>query len=74
MKRLRYRLGVWLLRPHVSGLIWHYRINAAKARKAEDEQWETNCTYIDIGLQHALDWKRDDYLPPEAAVRLLKML
>jgi hypothetical protein len=58
MRILRYRLGAFLLRPHVIALIEHYN----EAAKQEDKARAERCTYMGIGLRYAIgistSWKK----------------
>ncbi len=63
MKRLRYRLGAWLLRPHVVNLIVHYDNTTDElmtgANPSKDKVTRAKrCVYISIGLRYALDYER----------------
>lgn len=55
-RRLRYRIGCWLIRPHVTELLEHYNIAATQPDRVKAER----CSYIGIGLRYAIGvggWK-----------------
>ena len=54
VRRLRYRLGVWLLKPHWLPLLEHYNLMQLPEHNPHGRTEQERCTYIVIGMKYAL--------------------
>ena len=54
MKGLRFRLGVWLLKPHWLPLLENYNRMQLPAHNPHGPTERDHCTYIVIGIKKAI--------------------
>lgn len=61
MRRLRYRLGVWLLKPHWLPLLEHYNRMQLPKHNPHGPTEREHCTYIAIGIKRVIGEKHWGY-------------
>lgn len=54
LRRLRYRIGVWLLKPHWLPLLQHYNRMQLPVNNPRTATEREHCTYISIGIKYAI--------------------